>query len=1014
MIKEFCMARSTARHPSNRHPGRKVGALAVTALAVGLLSAPAATAAPSGKQGPGAAPSAEARAAQLVAQMTLDEKISQMHTVSGGSSIARLVPGIPRLGIPDLRISNGPVGVGTGVGAGQPEATLMPAPVSLAATFDPTLAHRYGVVEGTETADVGHNLLEAPDINIDRIPENGRAFENYSEDPYLTGQLAAANIKGIQGQGVLAEVKHYAANNQETNRKSINEAIDDRTLHEIYLTGFQNAVQQGKPAAVMCAYPSVNGQFGCENKYLLTDVLRDQWGFNGFVQSDASATHTAVGAANAGQNLELRDNGPYDDELKQAVLSGAVSMQRLDELLTERLATEIRHGLFDRPLTTTPIDATADGAVSRTISEQGTVLLKNAGDNSAADNSGAPLPLSRNGLKSIALIGPQATAANPGGGGSGHVDPLYTVTPQQGIARRAGAKVSVSVDDGSDIARAVTAAQQADVAIVKVGDSEKEGTDRPNLSLPGNQDALIEAVAKANPHTVVVLNTGAPVLMPWIDDVPAVVEAWYPGEEDGNALAAVLFGDVNPSGKLPVTFPSTEDQVPASTPAQYPGVNGTATYSEGLQVGYRWYDAQNQKPLFPFGFGLSYTSFAFSKLAVTPTLSTKGDVHVSATVTNTGARTGTDTAQVYVTFPSRAGEPPRQLQGFAKVTLRPHESKRVQLSLDQRAFSVWDSASQSFGPVAGSYQVAVGDSSDHLPLHATVRADKVIGFQSLVSRTAPLAAAGKRTTVTSVVTNTGDYPVNDVALTATAPAGWTVVGGGEHRIGTVPAHGTARVAWTVTVPAAAGSGAHDITVSATLRTRAGTATRTSTATVTVPFDSVAAAFDNTGISDDANPTSAAFAPSGKSYSAQALAAAGLAPGATVTQGGHTFDWPATSGQPDNIAADGQVVPISGSGSSLGFLGAALNAAQTGTGTVYYTDGTTGSYQLALDNWWDTAPTVGDTAVATASYQNAPTGRYNHAATVWFDAVGIDPSRTVRAVGLPHSAGAMHIFALSLH
>jgi beta-glucosidase len=700
--------RPTVRH----HDRRRIAVLAAGTL-VGLVLAPmaASPANPPTRPWLDAARSPETRAAELVAQMTLDEKISQMHTVSGGGNIARLVPGIPRLGVPELRISNGPVGVGTGVGPGQPKATLMPAPVSAAATFDPALAETYGTVEGKETANVGHNLLEAPDVNIDRVPQNGRAFENYSEDPYLAAQLAAANIRGIQSQGVLAEVKHYLANNQETDRKTVREFVDDRSLHEIYMPAFQAAVQRGKVATVMCAYPSVNGYFMCENKHLLTDVLRNQWGFRGFVQSDASATHSAVGSAEAGQNLELRDNGPYDDELKQAVLVGAVSMHRLDHLIIERLSTEIRHGLFDHPVTTTPIDATADGAVSRAISEQGTVLLK---------NDGGQLPLSAKSLKSIALIGPQAVAANPGGGGSGHVDPLYTVSPLQGVAARAGADVSVTVDDGTDIGRAVAAAQQADVAIVKVGDNETEGSDRANLSLPGNQDALIAAVAAANPRTVVVLNTGAPVLMPWLDDVPAVVEAWYPGEEDGNALAAVLFGDVNPSGKLPVTFPKTEDQVPASTPAQYPGVNGVATYSERLEVGYRWYDAQQQEPLFPFGFGLSYTSFRFSGLKVTPALSRRGAVHVSATVTNTGRRSGTETAQAYLTFPSKAGEPPRQLKAFAKVTLKPHQSKRVSMSLDQRAFSIWDSAAQKFATVAGTYQVAVGDSSRNLPLHARV------------------------------------------------------------------------------------------------------------------------------------------------------------------------------------------------------------------------------------------------------------------------------------------------------
>src|SRR4051794_31425145 len=292
----------------------------VLAIAISLASVPIGAVAAAR---PGlAAATPEARAAALVAQMTLDEKISQTHTTErGAGGIARLVPGIPRLGIPDLRISNGPAGVGTGSVPTQPSATALPAPVALAATFDPGLAYAYGRVEGTETLDVGHNLLEAPDVNIVRVPQGGRAFENYGEDPYLAGRLAVANIHGIQRPGLMAEVKHYAANDQETNRKTINEVIDDRTLHEIHLPAFEAAVKRADVATVMCAYPAINGQFGCENKHLIADVLRGQWGFDGFVQSDASATHTAVGSANAGQDLELRDNGPYDEELKQAVLA---------------------------------------------------------------------------------------------------------------------------------------------------------------------------------------------------------------------------------------------------------------------------------------------------------------------------------------------------------------------------------------------------------------------------------------------------------------------------------------------------------------------------------------------------------------------------------------------------------------------------------------------------------------------------------------------------------------------
>jgi beta-glucosidase len=658
------------------------------------------------------AASPEKRAAALVAQMTLDEKISQTHTTgTGAGGVARLVPGIPRLGIPDLRITNGPAGVGTGSVSTQPSATALPAPVALAATFDTGLARAYGTVQGRETADVGHNLIEAPDVNIVRVPQNGRAFENYGEDPFLAGSLDVADIRAIQSQGVMAEVKHYTANDQETNRTTINEVIDDRTLHEIHLPAFEQAVTRAGVATVMCAYPAVNGQFMCENQHLLSDVLRGQWGFDGFVQSDFRATHTAVGSVAAGQDLELRDNGPYDQELKQAVLDGRVSMPALDTMIVRRLATEIRFGLFDHPLTTTPIDAARDGAVARTVAEQSTVLLKNAG---------GQLPLAASGLHSIAVVGPFAQQSHPGGGGSAHVNPLYTVSPVQGIQRRVGPGVTVTSSDGADPAAAAQLAAAADVAVVVVGDVEREGADRPNLSLTGTQDQLVRSVAAANPHTVVVVDSGAPVLMPWVDGVPAILEAWYPGEEDGNALAAVLFGDVDPAGRLPVTFPQTESQTPAGTPDRWPGVGGVATYSEALQVGYRWYDAQGQTPLFPFGFGLSYTNFSFQHLTASPALRPGGHVTVGVDVTNTGSRAGTEVAQVYVADPASAGEPPRQLKGFQKVSLRPGQTRHLTFSLDERAFSIWNTAAQGWATVGGDYQVLVGDSSRSLPLQRTV------------------------------------------------------------------------------------------------------------------------------------------------------------------------------------------------------------------------------------------------------------------------------------------------------
>jgi beta-glucosidase len=942
--------------------------------------------------------------------MTLDEKISQMHTIGTGSNIARFVPGIPRLGVPDFRITNGPSGVGTGTFPTQPNATQLPAPVALAASFDPGLARQYGVVEGRETADVGHSLIEGPDVNIVRVPQSGRDFENYSEDPYLSGQLAAANITGIQSQGVLAEVKHYDANNQETNRFTIHENIDDRTLHEIYLPAFEDAVKGGHVAAVMCAYPSVNGQFMCQNKHLLTDVLRDQWGFDGFIQSDAGAAHSAVGSADAGMSLELADNGPYDQPLKEAVLDGQVSMQRLDQLLEIRLATEIRFGLFDHPLTTTPIDAAAGGAVARQVAEDGTVLLK---------NSANQLPLDASKLHSVAVIGQYADTAYPGGGGSSHVKPLYMVSPVQGIQNRVGPDVSVTTSDGSDLTQAAQQASAADVAVVVVSDTEKEGADRPNISLTGNQDALVQAVAAANPHTVVVVDSGAPVLMPWVDQVPSVLEAWYPGEEDGNALAAVLFGDVNPSGKLPDTFPKTEDQTPVASPERWPGVNGTATYSERLQVGYRWYDANDQTPLFPFGYGLSYTSFKYSNLVVSPRLNQNGQVTVGVDVTNTGERAGADVAQVYVSDPPSAGEPPRQLKGFQKVQLAPGQTKHVLFKLDQRAFSIWNADAQNWTTVDGTYAVHVGDSSADLPLSAPVTVARTAGVQPVTVTAPAVVSPGDTATVHTTFGNTGDYPANSVSEKLATPAGWAVSPASTD-LGTVQAGGQVDTTWQVTAPADAQPGSVTLTATASYQGVDGSGATTGSASLAVPYANLAAAFDNTGITDDSNTDGGDIDGSGSSLSVQALTAQGVTPGSTVSHGGVDFTWPtAAPGTPDNVLADGQPIRLSGKGSTLGFLATGTYGPASGTGRVIYTDGTSQDYTLDAPDWYSTSNANGDAAITT-SYRNRPGNtQQNHAVKVFYAGVPLQPGKTVATVVLPNVGSAavsgtpaMHVFAMA--
>jgi beta-glucosidase len=677
-----------------------VSSLAI--VAVGAPGAASAGAAPADRPWLDAALPPFQRAEMLVQQMTLDEKILEIHMMDV-SAHPREVPGISRLGIPTFKITNGPAGAGPGDTNPVPPATALPSALAMSASWDTAAATAFGQVAGQEVAHRGESLLEAPGVNITRVPRNGRNFEYFGEDPYLAGQLAAAEIQAVQAQGVLAEVKHYAANNQETNRKTINEIIDERTLREIYLPAFEAAVKQGDAAAVMCAYPKVNGQFGCENTHLLRDVLRGDWGFEGFVQSDYTATHSTVPAALAGLDLSMR-NDFYGAPMKAAVQNGQLSESVVDQMLIRRFGEMFKLGQFDNPRTVTTIPAKPDGAIARSIAEQSAVLLKNSKNR---------LPLKASSLKSIAVIGPYAGAAHTGGSGSSAVTPLYTVKPVDGIKAAVGSRVKVSYNSGSDTTAAANLAKSADAAIVMVGNRDKEGADRANLSLSGNQNSLVSAVAKANPRTVVVLKTGGPVLMPWLSSVPAVLEAWYPGEEDGNVVADLLFGKANPSGKLTMSFPKDEGDTPAHTSSQYPGVDGTATYSEKLQVGYRWYDAQNVAPLFPFGYGLSYTTFAFANLTVTGTT-------VEVDVANTGSRAGADVVQVYVSAPAAAGEPPKQLKGFAKVTVQPGQSKHVTVALDPRAFSVWNTSTGAWTAVPGQHKVLVGDSSRNTPLQGMV------------------------------------------------------------------------------------------------------------------------------------------------------------------------------------------------------------------------------------------------------------------------------------------------------
>jgi beta-glucosidase len=691
-------------------------------VAAGTLSASASTAsaAPAGANShPWTNPSLspEQRATLLIKEMTLDEKITMLHGVHPIpiKGYVGYVPSNPRLDIPALTLADGRAGVGNGAR----DVTLLPAPIAAASSWDTGLIHEYGKVLGQEQWSKGTNVELGPSIDVVRVPEWGRTFESYGEDPFFNGQMAIAEIKGIQSEGPIADANMYLTMNQESNRFKEDSIVDQRTLQEIYLPPFAASIEEGHVGTFMCAYVKTNGMYSCENADLLTDMLRKQLHFDGWVMSDWGATHSTVASIKNGLDQEMPGDTYYGKALKAAADSGQVSTQDIDNHIRAILVPMFRQGLFDKKQPgnwAANVRSPQHDAFSRLVAEQGTILLKNDGN---------LLPLSPK--TSIAVIGEAGnTKPKAEGGGSSGVTAPYVISPFDGIRKRVGADAQVSYADGSDLSKAAATARSADVAIVFVHTDETEGKDRPDLKLPGNQDQLIAAVAAAGKKTIVVLDTGGPVLMPWIDSVAGVTEAWYPGQEDGNAIAAVLYGDVNPSAKLPLTFPRTASAIPTSQQGQWPGINGLSTYSEKLDVGYRWYDATHTQPLFPFGFGLSYTTFRVSHLLVSPTtLSSASDlarknISVTVDVTNTGKREGAEVVQVYVEQPSANGEPPHQLRAFAKVELKPGETKPVSLTLDRRSFSVYDASAHRWISPDGTYGILAGTSSRDLPLHASI------------------------------------------------------------------------------------------------------------------------------------------------------------------------------------------------------------------------------------------------------------------------------------------------------
>jgi beta-glucosidase len=795
------------------------------------------------------------RIAALVAQMTVPEKLGMLGGTTGADGAAGSLTGVPRLGVPGLDMADGP----SGVRAAEP-ATALPAPIALGATFDPDAATAYGGVLGQEADALGMEVLLGPMVNLVRTPYAGRNFETLSEDPLVTAELAAPQVSAVQDHGVIATAKHYAANNQELGRQGIDVRVDEKTLRETELAGFEAVVEAGI-GAVMCSYNKVNGVQACEDPALLTAVLREDWGFDGFVMTDWGAFHGA-GALEAGLDVEMpRPTAAFTDLARDANADGVVDTRdlapsvagALDRAVTGVLTAMAEVGLLDDGGAEPERAVAENAAVARRIATEGAVLLTN--------DDGA-LPLGADELADVALVGPTASTPLIGGGGSARVVPdagavdstvevlqargagvtwavgedldgvvvpgsvlstgapvdatftapvtrtvtvtapsagAYTFHVQttgpgvrmdvegvpgadaeastQGRFGAAGGSLiptadgrtndSYTVELAADqqvtltlscdspqagpvaacqptaeqplglrlawttpelraarIAEAAETAAAAETAVVFAYNEGTEGEDRPSLALPGHQDELIAAVAAANPHTVVVLNTGDPVLMPWRDDVRAVLQMWYPGQEGAEATVDLLTGAANPAGRLPETYPAGEDATPVSDPANYPGLDTDAdpapdvqTYTEGTDVGYRWYAATGTEPLFAFGHGLSYTSFDYSDLTVT---NAHDGLEVSFTVRNSGDVAGTEVPQVYLGAGSAAGTPALQLAGFDRVTLDPGEEAEVTVEVAERQLSVWDAAADRWVRAPGTRPLSVGAASDDPRLTGSV------------------------------------------------------------------------------------------------------------------------------------------------------------------------------------------------------------------------------------------------------------------------------------------------------
>ena len=698
--------------------------------------------------------SPDGRADLVLKQMTLDEKIGLLHGtgmahaeqwqtpltyLSNGG--AGMTVGVERLGIPNIYMSDAAYGVRSSGENGR-YSTALPSNLGAASSWNTDAACAYGGLIGRELRAQGYNMTLGGGVNLTREPRNGRTFEYMGEDPLLAGTLVGNLMKCEQAEHVIGDIKHYAVNDQETGRNIVNAIISKKAMQETDLLAFHTGINIANPAAVMCSYNRINGDYACENKYTLTDVLKGAWGYKGFVVSDWGGTHSTEKASAAGLDNEEPMGDYFGPKLKEAVDAGRVPMAEIDDHAHRVLRSMFLAGLVDDPVEKSVVDVQRGFDIAQHIEEQSIVLLK---------NDKGILPLDASKVKSIAIIGGHADVGMISGGGSAQVDPpggnaimppgqgathwqdhiWFPTSPLKSLkAKMPGVKIEFNA--GTDLSSAAALARSSDIAIVFASQWLSEGMDLPSLSLPDNQDALISAVAKANPRTIVVLETGTAVTMPWLGDVAGVVEAWYAGSRGQVALANVLTGEVNATGKLAMTFPKSEQDLPRPVIAPLSkedegqgngAVNGpdhvgskySVSYDEGVKVGYKWYEAEHKQPLFPFGFGLSYTTYSYSDLKTD-----SGQKTVSLTVKNTGKRAGAEIAQVYAQLPDAAGENFKRLVGWQRVDLGPGESRTLSVTVDTQVLSVFDEQSNGWQLLKGQYRILAGPSSAETPLKGTI------------------------------------------------------------------------------------------------------------------------------------------------------------------------------------------------------------------------------------------------------------------------------------------------------